>query len=148
MQVILLEDMPKLGNIGDMVTVKDGYARNFLLPRSKALVASVRNVKKLEHEKRIANFALAKARGGAEELASKLSTLEIKLARKVGEQGKLFGSVTSIDVERALAAEGFEIDRRQLTLTDPVKELGAFEVGVKLHKEVVATLKVEVVAEQ
>ena len=148
MQVILLEDMPKLGNIGDMVTVKDGYARNYLLPRSKALVASVRNVKKLEHEKRIANFVLAKARGGAEELASKLSTLEIKLARKVGEQGKLFGSVTSIDVERALSAEGFEIDRRQLTLTDPVKELGAFEVGVKLHKEVVATLKVEVVAEQ
>ena len=148
MQVILLEDMPKLGNIGDMVTVKDGYARNYLLPRNKALVASVRNVKKLEHEKRIANFALAKARGGAEELASKLGTLEIKLARKVGDQGKLFGSVTSLDIERALVAEGFEIDRRQLTLGDPVKELGAFEVGVKLHKEVTATLKVEVVAEQ
>ena len=105
MQVILLEDMPKLGNIGDMVTVKDGYARNYLLPRNKALVASVRNVKKLEHEKRIANFALAKARGGAEELASKLGTLEIKLARKVGDQGKLFGSVTSLDIERALVAE-------------------------------------------
>ena len=148
MQVILLEDMPKLGNIGDMVTVKDGYARNYLLPRNKALVASVRNVKKLEHEKRIANFALAKARGGAEELASKLGTLDIKLARKVGEQGKLFGSVTSLDIERALTAEGFEIDRRQLSLADPVKELGAFEVAVKLHKEVTATLKVEVVAEQ
>ena len=148
MQVILLEDMPKLGNIGDMVTVKDGYARNYLLPRSKALVASVHNVKKLEHEKRVAGFALAKARGGAEELASKLGTLEIKLARKVGDQGKLFGSVTSLDIERALIAEGFELDRRQLSLGDPVKELGAFEVSVKLHKEVTATLKVEVVAEQ
>ncbi len=106
------------------------------------------NVKRLEHEKRIASFALAKARGGAQELASKLGTLDIKLARKVGDHGKLFGSVTSLDIERALIAEGFEIDRRQLTLGDPVKELGTFEVGVKLHKEVTATLKVEVVAEQ
>lgn len=147
MQVILLEDMPKLGNIGDLISVKDGYARNYLLPRKMALVASVHNVKKLEHEKRVAGFALAKARGGAQELASKLATLNLKLARKVGDQGKLFGSVTSLDVERALNAEGFNIDRRQFDLADPVKELGTFEVAVKLHKEVVATVKVEVVAE-
>ena len=147
MKIILQSDVSNLGQTGDIVRVKPGYARNYLLPRNKALVASVRNVKKLEHEKRIANFALAKARGGAEELASKLGTVEIKLARKVGDQGKLFGSVTSLDIERALSAEGFEIDRRQITLADPVKELGAFEVAVKLHKEVTATLKVEVIAE-
>ena len=145
MQVILLEDMPKLGNIGDMVTVKDGYARNYLLPRNKALVASVRNVKKLEHEKRIANFALAKARGGAEELASKLGTVEIKLARKVGDQGKLFGSVTKLDIVKLLEENGITIDKKYVDLSSPLKTLGEHKVNIVFTKEMCAsfTLTVE-----
>ena len=147
MQVILLEDMPKLGNIGDLVTVKDGYARNFLLPRKKALPASVRNVKRLEHEKRIANVKLAQAKDGASALAKAIEALSITITRKVGEQDKLFGSVTTIDLEKALVEAGHEIDRRQILLENPIKEVGSFEVAVKLHKEVNAMLKFEVAGE-
>ena len=147
MQVILMEDMPKLGAIGDLVNVKDGYARNFLFPNRKAVPASVRNVKKLEHEKRVANYKLSQARSGAEGLAKRIAALNIKLTRKVGEQDKLFGSVTSIDLERALEEQEITIDRRRILLGDPIKQLGAFEIAVQLHKEVQATLKVSVVAE-
>ncbi len=147
MQVILLEDMPKLGNIGDLVTVKDGYARNFLLPRKKALTAAVRNVKRLEHEKRIANKKLAEAKEGADSLAKALGELSLTISRKVGEQDKLFGSVTTIDLEKALTEAGHEIDRRQILLENPIKEIGSFEVAVKVHKQVNATVKFEVVGE-
>ena len=147
MQVILLEDMPKLGTIGDLVTVKDGYARNFLLPRKKALTASVRNVKRLEHEKRIANVKLAQAREGADTLAKAIGALSVTITRKVGDHDKLFGSVTTLDLEKALVEAGHDIDRRQILLETPIKELGSFEVAVKLHKQVNATLKFEVAGE-
>ncbi|MEE2959408.1 MAG: 50S ribosomal protein L9 [Myxococcota bacterium] len=147
MQVILMEDMPKLGAIGDLVNVKDGYARNFLFPNRKAVPASIRNVKKFEHEKRVANYKLSQARSGAEGLAKKIAALDIKLTRKVGEHDKLFGSVTSIDLERALEEQEITIDRRRILLGDPIKQLGDFEIAVQLHKEVQATLKVSVLAE-
>jgi large subunit ribosomal protein L9 len=147
MQVILLEDMPKLGTIGDLVSVKDGYARNFLLPRRKALTASIRNVKRLEHEKRIANKKLAEAKEGADALAKALGELSLTITRKVGEQDKLFGSVTTMDIEKALSEAGHDIDRRQILLDNPIKEVGSFEVAVKIHKQVNATVKFEVAGE-
>ena len=147
MQVILIDEVPTLGTVGELVTVKDGYARNYLLPRKLAIMASVKNQRRLEHEKRLAGFRLAKVKAGAQELAQKLASTSVTIARKVGEQDKLFGSVTAQDIELALADEGVKIDRRKLQLEEPIKALGVYQVPVKLHGEVVAEVKVWVVAE-
>ena len=147
MQVILTQSVDALGTAGDLVTVKPGYARNFLLPKKLAVVASIHNVKEFEHQKRMAAHAAAQEKSSAEGVANVLGSLNLTFSRKVGDQGKLFGSVTSHDIERALAEQGHEMDRRCIELSEPIKELGTVKVMVHVHKDVRATLKVEVVAE-
>ena len=147
MQVILLEDMPNLGDIGEQVNARDGYARNYLFPNKLAVPASVNNAKRLAHEKRVANFRLAKAKAEAEGVAKKLSSTAVSIARKVGEQNKLFGSVTAHDIEQALTEKGAKVDRRKIELAEPIRSLGEYDVKVKLVGGITANVKVSVVAE-
>ena len=146
MQVILREDVNHLGEVGDLVTVKAGYARNFLLPRGLAVQANDRQVRRVEHEKRIIEARVAKARKGAEDEASKLNEFVITVEKSAGENGKLFGSVTAMEIEALLRDNGFTIDRRRIQLNENIKNLGEYNLGIKLHRDVVATIKVLVVA--
>ncbi len=136
MQVILLDDVPKLGNTGDLVAVKPGYARNYLVPFGKAALASEQNKRELEHRRAIGTKKREKAKGGAVDMGKKLDGTIVTVSRKVGDSDKLFGSVTSIDVERQLEAAGFKVDRRRILLEQPIKALGIYQIGVKLHAEV------------
>jgi large subunit ribosomal protein L9 len=147
MKLILREDVENLGKGGDLVDVKPGYGRNFLLPRGLAVAANPRNVKELEHQKSVASAKAAKLKASAQAVAKRLADTPVTLKRKVGEQDKLYGSVTALDVAEALAARGLQIDRRSIDLADPIKTLGDFEVPVKLHSEVVGKAKVKVEAE-
>lgn len=147
MRVILREDVPNLGKSGELVNVKDGFGRNFLLPRKLAVIASEQNVRQLEHEKAVITARQAKLKGAAEEQAKKLGNVSVKIARKVGEQDKLFGSVTALDIAEALAAAGHKVDRRHLHLPEPIKALGNYDVEIRMHREVTAKVKVEVVKE-
>jgi large subunit ribosomal protein L9 len=147
MEVILIEDVDNLGGIGSLVKVAPGYARNFLLPKKMAIAASTDNKRRLEHEKRVANFKRAKAKASGEELAKRLSHLSLRISRKVGEGDKMFGSVTVHDVQAALSTAGFEVDRRGLDLKEPIKTLGEYEIPVRLPGEVKTSVKVNVVAE-
>jgi large subunit ribosomal protein L9 len=147
MKIILREDIPNLGRSGEVVTVKDGFGRNYLLPRNLAVLASEKNVRQLEHEQAVIAARQAKLKAGAEEQAKKLSALKVRIARKVGEQDKLFGSVTALDIAEALASMGQTVDRRQLHLPEPIKTIGSFSVELRLHRDVNASIKVDVVAE-
>jgi large subunit ribosomal protein L9 len=147
MQVILIEDVPNVGGIGEQVVVKDGYARNFLLPKRLAIPASTKNKRRLEHQRKLAGFRLAKAKKDAETVSEHLASISITIARKVGEQDKLYGSVTAHDIARALADEGVELDRRKILLHEPIKALGVYQVPVKLRGDVPAEVKIWVVAE-
>ncbi len=147
MKLILREDVDNLGKGGDLVEVKRGYGRNFLLPRGLAVLANPRNVKELEHQKAVASAKAAKLKASAQAVAKRLSETPVTLRRKVGEQEKLYGSVTALDIAEALAARGLELDRRAIDLGEPIKTLGDFEVPVKLHSEVVGKAKVKVEAE-
>ena len=148
MQVILVEDVHNLGQIGDQVSVKPGYARNYLLPKGLAMPASTENARRLAHEKRIADFKAQKARAADEDTARKMGGMSVTIARKVGEQDKLYGSVTAADLEEALAEKGLKVDRRKIQLGEAIKSLGTYEVTVALRKDVKATLTVTVEAEQ
>lgn len=145
MKLILKEDVVRLGQMGDLVDVADGYARNYLLPQKKATFATTRNVKLFEHEKRVVADQVRKERFSAEETARKIEALAIRIPVKVGEEGKLFGSVTSKDIFEAVAAGGIEVDKRKILLDKPIKELGIFEVKIKIRADVTAQVKVEVV---
>lgn len=147
MKVILREDVKDVGNIGELLTVKDGYARNFLIPRGLALEANPKNVKALEHEKRKIQEKVKKAKSGAEEMAAKISAATVMIKAKVGEEEKLFGSVTAMDIAEALKKEGLDIDRKKITLDEPIKRLGNYTVSVKVHPEVSAQVTVQVVGE-
>ena len=147
MKVILKEDVSNLGKIGDMVAVADGYGRNYLLPRGLAVEASTRNVKILEHQKKVIKAKIQKQKSGAELLANKLSSVSCTVAKKAGEEDKLFGSVTTKDIEEALKTEGFSIDRKQILLEEPIKRLGVYSVTIKIHPEVTTEVKVWVVKE-
>ncbi|MBU8899749.1 50S ribosomal protein L9 [Corallococcus sp. H22C18031201] len=147
MKVILREDIDNLGKSGDLVTVKDGFGRNFLLPRKKAVLASEQNMRQLEHEKAVMTARNAKLKGAAEEQAKKVGATKVTIKRKVGEQDKLYGSVTALDIAEALAAAGQTVDRRHIHLPEPIKALGSFEVELRLHRDVVAKIKVDVAAE-
>ena len=147
MKLILREDVENLGKGGEVVDVKPGYGRNFLLPRGLAVVANPKNVREVEHQKQIASAKAAKQKASAEAVAKRLADTPVVLRRKVGEQDKLYGSVTALDVAEALAARGLQIDRRSIDLADPIKTVGDFEVPVKLHREVVGKAKVKVEAE-
>jgi large subunit ribosomal protein L9 len=144
MEVILKEDVEKLGHRGDIVKVAEGFGRNFLLPRKLAIEASRTNKAVIEQMKAAAVRKSAKEKTGAEALAQQLNDVQLSFARKVGEKDHLFGSVTSGDIATALEARGFNIDRRKIHLDDPLKSLGEFHVPVKLHRDVTAHVKVTV----
>ncbi len=146
MKVILHTDVPDLGNIGDMVTVKAGYARNYLIPQGMAVKASTRNLSQLEHQKRMVERHKAKVLLDAESLAKKLENISCTIQVKVGEQDKLYGSVTAKDIEQALATEGVNISKRQIELEEPIKSVGVYTVPVRLHQDIHGKVKVWVVA--
>ena len=147
MEVILREHMDNLGRRGEVVKVADGYARNYLLPRKLALLATEGNKKQIERERAKFDAKDAEERKIAEAISERLSAVEIVITRKVGETAALYGSVTSADIADALAAKGFEVDRRKVQLPEPIKKLGDFSVPVRLQRDVVATVKVKVAAE-
>jgi large subunit ribosomal protein L9 len=147
MKLILREDVYNLGKSGELVTVKDGYARNYLLPRNLGMLANAANVRQLEHEKQVIELRQVKMKGGAVEQAKKLEAVAVKIARKVGEQDKLFGSVTALDIAEALAAAGHKLDRRLIHMPEPIRAVGSYEIEIRLHREVAAKIKVEVVGE-
>ena len=145
MKVILQETVENLGYIGDVLDVADGYARNYLIPRNKALVANPRNVKTLEHTKRVTAHKAKKVAQGVQEVADRLSKVSLTFPVKTGKDDKLFGSVTTKDIEEALRKEGFEVDRRRIQLSQPIKELGTSIIGIKLHPEIIAQVTVATV---
>jgi len=147
MEVILREHVDHLGQRGEIVKVADGYARNFLLPRKLALLATEGNKKQVERERAKFDAKEAEDRQAAQRVADRIAGLELVIARRVGETDALYGSVTSGDIAEALAAKGFEIDRRKLQLDEAIKRIGDFDVPVKLHRDVTTTVKVKVVAE-
>lgn len=147
MKVILKENVENLGQIGDLIQVKAGFARNFLIPKGKAIEATVRNVKVLEHQKKLVQDRVYKTIKSSEALAQRLESISVTLAQKVGENDRLFGSVTAMHISDALKEEGLEIDKRKIVLEEPIKQLGVYTVPVKLHPEVSANLKVWVVEE-
>lgn len=147
MELILREDVPKLGRRGDVVEVKDGYGRNYLLPKKLAVLSSAGNRKMVEQIKASAVRREATEQSEAEQLAKMLAAVTVSIARKAGETGTLFGSVTSLDVAEALEKAGYQIDRRKILLEDPIKQLGEYSVPVRLHREVTASFTVQVVPE-
>lgn len=147
MEVILKEDVANLGHRGDVVKVADGYGRNFLLPRKLALQATLANKAVIEQMKAAAARRSAEEKVQAQDLVAKLEPVTLNFTRKSGENGQLFGSVTTADIAGELAAKGFEIDRRKVQLTEPIKSLGDFTVSVKLHREVTAHVRVHVVGD-
>jgi large subunit ribosomal protein L9 len=146
-EVILREDVPNLGHIGDVVRVRPGYARNYLLPRGLAVDASHGNLRTLEHEKRVLGAKAERHRQAAEGIKGKLEGLCLTVRALAGETGRLFGSVTNLDLERLLAERGFPIDRRRILLTDPIKDLGTHAVVIQIGGTVRATIQVVVEAE-
>jgi large subunit ribosomal protein L9 len=145
MEVILREDVPDLGSVGDIVKVKPGFARNYLLPRGLALVADKRNIRVLEHQKRVVADKRERDRKRAQGAAERLSNLRLTIKARAGEEGKLFGSVTNLDIERALAAQGFSVERRRIRLEEPIKSIG--EHTVPIHLGVGIDAKVTVIVE-
>ncbi len=148
MELILKERVEKLGTKGDIVRVSDGYARNYLLPKKLAVVATPANIKQIEQEKTTAVRREAKEKQDAQSLAEQLLKVSVLLSRKVGENNVLYGSVTSMDIAEALEAKGFTIDKRKIELDEAIKNLGQFDVPVKLHREVTASVRVEVSEDQ
>ena len=145
MQIILTQDVTNLGSAGDLVSVRPGYGRNYLVPQGMAVTATAANVHKLEHDKRVIAKKVAKERAGAESLAEKINLMTLQFDRQVGEDDKLFGSVTSRDIAEQLKKTGIEIDHRWVVMDQPVKALGKYEVQVKLGSGVSATCKFFVV---
>jgi large subunit ribosomal protein L9 len=145
-QIILNEDLPNLGRPGDVVRVRAGYARNYLLPRKLAVEANPRNLRAFEHQKRLAMVRREALRTQAMSEKEKIENLQLTLTAHAGEEGKLFGSVTNLDLERALHQQGCAIDRRRILLAEPIKQLGDYSVTIRLQREVDATLKFSVTA--
>jgi large subunit ribosomal protein L9 len=144
-QVILQHDVEKVGKSGELIKVRPGFARNFLIPRSLAVPATAAAVNRITHEKAVAVAKAEKAKAGARALAEKINGLTVTMARSVGEDDRLFGSVTAKEIESAVKAKGLEFDRKTMHLPEPIKALGTFSIPVKLLTDVTATLKVEVV---
>jgi large subunit ribosomal protein L9 len=147
MEVILKQHVDNLGRRGEIVKVADGYARNYLLPRKLALLATEGNKKQIEREKVKFDLKEAEEKSVADAIAQRMANVDIEIARKVGETEALYGSVTTADIAEALGARGFEVDRRKLVLQEPIKKLGEYEIPVKLHRDVITRIRVRVVAE-
>lgn len=148
MQVILREDIPKLGNSGDIINVSDGYGRNYLVPRGLAVAASAKNVKQLDHQKRVISQRDAKLLRTNQALKAKVEGLSINVAKQVGSDDKLFGSVTTKDIAEAMKERGIEIDRKKIHLAEPIRSLGVHTVSIEFGGGVNAALKVWVVASE
>lgn len=148
MKVILKEDVKGLGRMGDTVSVKTGYARNYLFPKGLAMDASEQNLKQVEQLKKQLSLRLIKQKEEAEAAAQRLSGITLDLQAKAGEEGKLFGSITTMDIENALKARGIEVDRKKIVLEEPIKRLGTYAVSIKLYPEVTAQVTVNVTAAQ
>jgi large subunit ribosomal protein L9 len=147
MKVILTEDIPKLGKIGDTVEVAEGYGRNYLVPQGKALLASSKNMKALEHKRRLLRRKADAIRKEAEGLAEKIREITVSLPRKVVEEGKLYGSVTASDLLQALEERGVVVERKQIKLDEPIKALGEYKVVVRCYSDVEAEFTLQVVEE-
>ncbi len=147
MKVILKQNVPSLGKAGDLVKVNDGYARNLLIPKGLAIEANEKNIKTFEHEKKNILQRAEKEQKAAQEQAAKLSSVTLTIARKVGDQDKIFGSVTSKDIELALHEKGFTIDKKMIVHDEQIKSLGEFKVKIKLHSGIEAEIKLNVIGE-
>jgi len=147
-EVLLREDVEHLGRRGQIVRVKAGYARNYLLPRGLAVLATAANVRAIEQEKQLLERREARERAHAEALAERLKELVLTFPRKVGDQDMLFGSVTAMDIAAALAERGIEVDRRKILVEHPIKYLGEYTIPVKLHRDVTAEIRIQVVREE
>ena len=148
MEVILKEDVVNLGKIGDVVRVRDGFARNYLLPRGLVLEANKKNLRLFEHQKKIVADQKQKISKSAQAVAEQLTGVELTLAMRAGEEGRLFGSVTNMQLEKALKERGLKVDRRKIQLEQPIKTLGDYEIPVRLSADVTVMLKLSVVAEE
>ena len=146
--LVLRESVPKLGEAGDVVKVKPGFARNFLIPQGKASVATAANVREIEHQKRVVAERVAKELKSLQAVRDRIESLSLEVVARVGEEGKLFGSVTVSQIAEQLAAQGIEIDRRKIDLPEPIKEAGEHSVPIKLHRDLVANVKVKVSPEE
>lgn len=144
MEIILVEEMPNLGEVGDVVSVKPGYARNYLFPRGIAIPANERQKRRIAHERSILEGKIAKLKSAASGQADKLNNLTLTIEKASGENGKLFGSVTAMEIEALLRAQGFEVDRRRIVLPEPIKSLGDTQVEIKLHRDIRANVTVSV----
>jgi large subunit ribosomal protein L9 len=148
MEVILKEDIPNLGKIGDVVRVRDGFARNYLLPRGLVLVANKKNLKSFEHQKRVVADQKQRMVREAQAVSGQLTGVSLVIPVRTGEEGKLFGSVTTIHIEKALKAKGLDIDRRKIHLDEPIRTLGDFDVPVRLTADLTVPIKLSVVPEE
>ena len=147
MKIILKEDIKKLGKMGQIVDVADGYARNYLVPKGFAVEASTKNVRSLEHEKKIIQEKARKHKDSAQDLASRISAMTLTIKAKAGEEEKLFGSVTTMDIAEALLTQGVEIEKKKIVLEEPIKRLGSYSVQIKLHPDVSVPLNIQVIQE-
>ena len=148
MKLLLKEDVDGLGYCGEEVEVKDGYGRNFLIPKGKALLATPNNLKAFNHQKRIVQAKVKKVTGIAQEVADKISAATIQIRKKMGDGGKMFGAVTAQEISDLLKAKGIDIDRRKIQIQEPIKKAGEYSIPVKLHPEVTAAIKLTVEGEK
>ena len=148
MKVILKEDIPKLGRMGDTVEVAPGYGRNYLIPQGKAVLSTGRNLKALEHERSLIQRRAESVRMDAQGLAAKISGIALTLYRKVVEEDKLYGSVSVSDVSQALEEAGVIVERKMIKLEEPIKVLGEYQIPIRLHAEVTASVRVQVIKEE
>ncbi len=147
MKVILKDDVKNVGKMGDIVKVADGYARNFLVPKGLAVEANTKNIKTIEHEKRIIQGKAKKIKNSAQELSDRIASMTLVIKANAGEEEKLFGSVTTMDIAEALKNEGIEIDKKKISLDEPIKRLGTYSVNIKVHHEIKTNVMVQVVQE-
>lgn len=147
MKVILKEDVKNIGNMGQIVDVADGFARNYLIPRGLAVEANVKNIKSLEHEKKVIQEKVKKIKISSQTLSDKLANMTLVIKAKAGEEGKLFGSVTTMDIAEQLKNEGFEIDKKKISLEEPIKRLGSYSVNIKLHADISTQINIQVIEE-
>lgn len=147
MKVVLKDDIKNVGKMGQIVDVADGYARNYLVPRGLAVEANIKNLKSLEHEKKIIQEKAKKIKNSSQTLSDKISTMTLVIKAKAGDEGKLFGAVTSMDIAELLKNEGIEMDKKKIFLDEPIKRLGSYSVNIKIHPEISTHLNIQVVEE-
>lgn len=147
MKVILKEDVQKIGSMGQIVTVADGFARNYLVPKGLAVEANIKNMKSLEHAKKVIQEKAKKVKASVQDFADRLSKISLVIKAKAGEEGKLFGSVTTMDIAEQLKNAGIEIDKKKISLDEPIKRIGTYAVSIRLHPEVDTQINLQVVEE-